>query len=193
MAGVLFASEFGDWLARRSGRAASGGRHPDAIVVLGYPGRSAVDQAVQGWRVRMAVDAQRRWGCRTVVFSGGAVKGDRTEASQMGDRARSMGLPAECVVLEEAARSTWENVHLSRPLIGDAQVVAIVSDGLHAHRAQRYWHRQFPEAPEVVVIDPAYRLFDHWWVKLPSAGAQAVRALRDLGLALRSTRGQSPA
>lgn len=186
LAAVVLAGELGDWLARRSGRSLPAGQHPDALVVLGFPGHTAVTRAVQGWRVRMAVGAQQRWGCRTVVFSGGAVKGDRTEASQMAARARSLGLAEGCIVVEAHARSTWENVHLSRPLVRDASLVAIVSDGLHAHRAKRYWHRQFPEAREVVVVDPAYRLLDHWWVKLPSAAAQLARALRDLMLAVRS-------
>ncbi len=151
---------------------------PGAVVVLGFGGDTPVARSVQRWRVSMALDAAARHGSSMVVFTGGASKSQATEASQMADEALRQGLPASSIVLEERASSTWQNVHLSVPLVSGAHHIVIVSDGLHARRARNYWIAQSPA--DTVIVDDVYRPGDHFWLKTPAALAELLRLGRDV-------------
>jgi uncharacterized SAM-binding protein YcdF (DUF218 family) len=149
------------------------------LVVLGLPGTNAAMRAVQRWRVAMALRARTRWQDATVVFTGGSRHGSTSEAGQMANLARQRGLSPDAIVLEEEARTTWENVSFAQPLTGDAELIVLVSDGLHAERARRYWMLQYPHSRSHVVVDPDYRFLDHLWLKTPSTLAQLWRLARN--------------
>lgn len=148
---VLAASEWLTW--RASVQALPLGRldpaigEPDEVVlVLGFASSSSGRvNAVQRWRTRIAVRSVDPR-TATFVFSGAATRSERSEAALMADYAVAvLGVPADRVVLEEQARSTWENIRFSLPLIGDAPSVRIASNTFHALRARRYLAQQAPE------------------------------------------------
>ncbi len=96
----------------------------------------------------------------------------------MADIATSLGYPGPtnpAVILETNATSTWENVHGSAPLVEGADIVILVSDPLHARRAQRYWHQQHPGDTDRVFVTDGSPRFADWWMKIPTAAVSAVR------------------
>jgi uncharacterized SAM-binding protein YcdF (DUF218 family) len=65
----------------------------------------------------------------------------------MASYAESVGVPAGLIETETRARSTWENIEYSLPLVDGFDRLAIVSDPLHAARARRYLIAQRPSSP----------------------------------------------
>ncbi|MDA3038173.1 MAG: YdcF family protein [Actinomycetota bacterium] len=175
MIALVVIGEVADWAGRRGPRLPhdNAATAAAAVVVLSFGGDNPFARNVQRWRVSMALAAAARHRSSTVVFTGGAGKGRTTEASQMAKEARRQGLAAASIVLEERASSTWENVHLSAPLVSAAQPIVVVSDGLHARRARNYWAEQFPF--DTVIVDDRYRFGDHFWLKTPAAMAKLLR------------------
>ena len=108
----------------------------ETALVLGYalaPDGTAQPQ-LQG-RMAHAIDLYKRGTVKRLVLSGGANKNGHTEAGVMRDLARAAGVPAEALVLDEAARSTIENFACSRPLLGSARVL-LVTEPWHMTRAE---------------------------------------------------------
>lgn len=133
------------------------------------------------------MQARQRWGSSTVIFTGGdPAHMGTSEAAQMADIAKSMGLPDSEIVLEENAESTWQNIVHTRKIIGDADVVVIISDALHVRRALGYWHQQDPDVGRRVVGPGEHRLLDHFWVTAPSTWIEISRSIVSR---LRSRRG----
>ena len=97
------------------------------VLVLGYGG--PLSGVVDRWRVKVAVDTLRHAGGGSMVVSGHGGEAERL--------ARLVPSDVQ-VLLETAARSTWENVELSLPLLDDADRIAIASDYFHARRAAQY-------------------------------------------------------
>lgn len=137
------------------------GEPGEVVLVLGYrSGRGTGPNFVQRWRTRVAVRSADP-ASATFVFSGAATgTGNRadpadtadstdptdSEAARMARYAvQVLGVPLERVVLEERARTTWENVAYSIPLIGSAPSVKIASNTFHAHKARHYLAQQAPE------------------------------------------------
>lgn len=147
-------------------------------MVLGLPGKSAIYRSAQRWRVAKAMQERQRWGSTTIIFTGGDPAGmGASEAAQMADIARAMGLPDEEIVLEESAESTWQNVVHSRPLVGDADVVVVISDALHVRRALAYWRQQDPNVDVRVVGPSSHRPLDHVWITAPSSVFEISRSV----------------
>ena len=79
------------------------------------------------------------------VLTGGPTRGGASEASLTADYAvNALGAPRENVVLEECARTTWENLAYSIPLIEQAPSIKIASSTFHARRARNYLAKQSP-------------------------------------------------
>lgn len=72
-----------------------------------------------------------------ILASGGATGGEIAEAEAAALVLRDRGVPAAAIGLEPAARSTWENMALSRPMLEamGAREVLLVTDRLHMPRA----------------------------------------------------------
>jgi len=80
-----------------------------------------------------------------LVFSGGAVARGATEASVMEQYARiELGYRGR-IELEEASRSTWENVTNVVPLLEAVDVIKFVSNAQHAEKARAYLWKQRPD------------------------------------------------
>jgi len=176
------ASELAHWLAsRRPARPGDGG--VDAVIVLGYPtGRGGRLHPVQRWRAAIGARTVARSPGAVVVFTGGPTR--RAEQSEAEVIARYavdvLGLPESRVKVEPRATTTWENVAFSLPFVSGASHIAIASDPLHAARARGYVRRQRPDLAARLVGADDYRLFERWWLKLPSALYQAGLVVLDL-------------
>ncbi len=117
------------WTALRARRLAPDGEAAGmrAALVLGCPPGPALDARVDG-----AIALWRAGRAERIVVSGAGGEADAGRA-----RAIAAGVPAEAVVIEPAARDTWENLALSRALVGDGPLW-VVSDRWHLPRALRF-------------------------------------------------------
>ncbi|WP_223691647.1 YdcF family protein [Leifsonia poae] len=160
------------------GRLDPGRREPgEVVLVLGY--RSAAtgrSNAMQRWRTRIAVRSADPETAR-FVFSGAATRGGRSEAAVMAQYAVELGVPRERIVLEERARSTWENILFSIPLLESAPSITIASNTFHALRARRYLMEQSPELAARLSRADDYRAGENWPVKPLLLGYEWVRAI----------------
>lgn len=172
-----------EWLHRRAahrfpgrGPVAGGGTH--ALVVLGYPAKpDGGMHQLQRWRCRIA--ARSMTPGALVVFTGGAVRGTWAEAEVMAEYAREhLGIPAEAIVTETKAESTWQNIEFTIPIIEHADRITIVSDPMHAARARRYLRQQRPDLAVRLIPADDYRPLEMWWFKPPTAAHELAAIAR---------------
>lgn len=134
----------------------------EAILVLGCPSRDDGSlHPLQRWRCDIAARTMNPRVGR-VVFTGRTGDREASEAAVMAESARSLGIPDRVVVLEEEARSTWENLHYSAQLVEEFDVVRIVSDPMHGWRARQFLAGQRPDL--AAKLAPAR---DHRWLERP--------------------------
>ncbi len=168
---VLFgAVELAHWRASRRGRAGhpdDAAEGPDVVLVLGFPSRrSGRLHPVQRWRTDIAVRSMRSPRSR-LVFSGAGRVGVASEAEVMAGYACGVrGVPAEQVVVETSARTTWENVARSLGELERAATITIASSPLHAARARRYLAAQRPDLAARLRPADDYRLGERCLWKL---------------------------
>lgn len=153
-----------------------------AVVVLGVPGTNRLLRVAQRWRVDLALAAVATGRIDRVVFTGGAVRSERSEASEMAEIAVARGLDPALVVLDEHSRSTWENVTAAADLVGPAEFVVLASDAFHAARARVYWWDQHgADASPLFVVADRYRRFDHLALRAPATVVEIVHRIRRRG------------
>lgn len=127
-------------------------RCPAAVLlVMGaaqYDGQPS--PAFQG-RLDMAARLYREGCSKRIVVSGGDREGDRFSEGEAGVRYLvEQGIPAEFLVAETHARTSYENLRNSLPLLGSDEVL-IVTDDMHAFRS-RWLARHFGLEAEVVPV-----------------------------------------
>lgn len=150
------------------------------VVVLGYPSRRNGDtHPIQRSRVQTGVKVFRERDARLMVMSGGAVKNAFVEADTMVELAAERGVARDVLIAERLSRTTWENVENAAPLLAACDVVLIVSEPLHAARARRYWHQQYPEDASRVFVGSRRRPFERWWLTVPTTLYELAIALQD--------------
>jgi uncharacterized SAM-binding protein YcdF (DUF218 family) len=138
----------------RAGRGAQG-RASETVIVLGFPPRrDGRTNAVLRWRCRIAVRSLDPGRSSVLIMTGAATRGRRSEAEVMAGYARDMlGVPAQQIILEEQARSTWDNIRYSLPLAEQFTAIKIASDPFHVRKAHRYVARIRPDL--VTRLEPA--------------------------------------
>ncbi|TSC79644.1 MAG: hypothetical protein G01um101425_575 [Candidatus Peregrinibacteria bacterium Gr01-1014_25] len=122
-----------------------------ALLKSGEPG--------PGLQRRIAT-AARLWNekqVRTLVVTGGRPDGAAiSEAEAMAERLHARQVPAGAIRTEMAARSTWENLVLSKPLLQDCESVIAVSDGYHLARIRLLaWRQGWGSLPTYPADDPS--------------------------------------
>ena len=93
-----------------------------------------------------------------ILFSGGAPSDTPCPvATVMADLARQLGVPADRIVTETAARSTWDNARYSDPLLRamGARRIVLVTDFLHMRRAAATFSALGYEVERASVPSPA--------------------------------------
>ncbi len=122
------------------------GQKWDAIVVAGcrvHPdGQPSIALAR---RTRLAVRLWKEGFAPKIVFTGGTGEGKISEAAAAAGIARTQGVPAQAIVIEDRSTNTEENARFARELLGQARVL-VVTDSFHVFRARRVFARHFAEA-----------------------------------------------
>lgn len=109
-----------------------------------------------------------------IIVSGGKGEGmDATEAEVMRESAIADGIPAHLITMEGEARSTWENLAFSRPLVGSCTSVLLISDRYHLARIAFLARVQGWETIETLPSD----LEAPWYFELKSTGREVVALL----------------
>ena len=110
----------------------------DVIVVLGYPSldngaisplqKSRVDQAIVLYKKKLAP---------RIIFTGGAVQNQFTEARTMKDYAVKNGISEEVIMLETASQNTEENVAFSFEILKEYNYtdVIVITSNYHTRRS----------------------------------------------------------
>ncbi|HEX6164821.1 MAG TPA: ElyC/SanA/YdcF family protein, partial [Vicinamibacterales bacterium] len=132
----------------------------DAIVVFaGGVGESGTAGVGVQERVSKAVELYRGGYAPSIVFSSGYVFTLR-EAEVMKAIAVANGVPADAIVLEEAAANTYENVRNSSQIARDRgwSRVLLVSSPYHMLRATKTWRKVAPGI-SVTAVPPAESQF----------------------------------
>ncbi len=71
-----------------------------------------------------------------LIASGAGTGAPLSEARAAHDLCRAEGVPEDRIRLEETARSTYENIKASLPLIAPGEEVVLITDRYHAPRAR---------------------------------------------------------
>lgn len=153
--------ELSHYLAARAiaasvpGNRSASGKPTEAVIVLGFPPRrDGRPHPIQRWRCRIAIRSLDLGRSSVLIMTGAATNGPRSEAAVMADYARdALGVPPQRLMLEEQARSTWDNIAYSLPLAEPFSVIKIASDPFHVRRAHRYVARIRPDL--VTRLEPA--------------------------------------
>jgi hypothetical protein len=181
--------ELAHYLSMRAMATFWGGRSrqvSEAIIVLGFPPRrDGRANAVQRWRCRIAVRSRDPGRSSVLIMTGAATRGPRSEAEVMADHARDvLGVPAQQIMLEEQARSTWDNIKYSLPLAEQFSAIKIASDPFHVRRAHRYVATIRPDL--VTRLEPArcYRPGECLLLKAAVLGYEVWSRARRRGIAL---------
>jgi len=151
---------------------------PDEIVlVLGCPAnKRGTVSVLQRWRTRIAVRSTDVHDAR-LVFTGGATRGGLSEARLMADYAvQVLGVPERCIVLEERAMTTWDNVAFALPVLKTAGTIKVASNTFHARRARKYLALQAPSLAPRLHRARDYVPGEHTWAKPLLVAFEAYRA-----------------
>jgi uncharacterized SAM-binding protein YcdF (DUF218 family) len=164
------------------------GRTNEAVIVLGFPprrdGRASV---VQRWRCRIAVRSLDPDRSSILIMTGAATTGHRSEAEVMSQYAHDvLGVPVQQIMLEEQARSTWDNIRYSLPLAEQHGAIKIASDPFHVQKAHRYVARIRPDL--VTCLEPAscYRPGEYLLLKGAILAYEVWARARRRGIAMAS-------
>ena len=136
-----------------------------AVLVLGHADAGPRASRINRRRIARGLAALEADG--VLIVSGGAVAGRRSEARLLADAARDAGYRGP-IALEEASRSTWENMANSQALLEPRARIVIVSEPVHAAKARTLLAAQRPDLAARLVADPnpAPRLANPWRVGL---------------------------
>ncbi len=151
------------WVVAEPLRVVDTPRPADAIVVFaGGAGESATAGGGYQERVRQAVDLYDAGYAPRLIFSTGFVYAFR-EAEIMRGLAIDLGVPADSIVLEERAASTYENVIFVRDIARRfaSRRVLLVSSPYHMRRALLTWRRQVPDIEVVATPAPGSQYYSH--------------------------------
>lgn len=110
----------------------------DAALVLGAAVLGDAPSPVLVERLRHAQDLFDSGDVKAIVVTGGRSPEDElSEAEASRDWLLAQGVPADAILLENASRTTIENLVLAKPVLAehDLASVLIVSDPLHMRRA----------------------------------------------------------
>lgn len=136
-----------------------------AVLVLGHADAGPRASRINRRRIARGLAALEADG--VLIVSGGAVAGRCSEAQLLADAARDAGYRGP-IALEEASRSTWENMANSQALLEPRARIVIVSEPVHAAKARALLAAQRPDLAARLVADPnpAPRLANPWRVGL---------------------------
>ncbi len=138
-------------------------RPADAIVVFaGGVGESGKAGGGFQERVTQAVTLYRAGYAPKLIFSSGYVFTLR-EAEVMKAVAIDNGVPADAILLEEAAKNTYDNVRLTKQMLdrNGWNRILLVSSPYHMRRATMTWSKLAPDVAVVPAPVPQSQFYTH--------------------------------
>jgi uncharacterized SAM-binding protein YcdF (DUF218 family) len=156
---LVFHSNLIWWLAEPL-KISEPARPSDAIVVFaGGVGESGRAGGGVQERISQAITLYNAGIAPHVIISSGFVFTSR-EAEQMKTLAVAKGVPADAIILEEAAANTYQNVVLTRDILvaNGWRRIALVSSPYHMRRAMLTWRKSAPGI-EVTATPPPNSIF----------------------------------
>ncbi len=114
-------------------------RKADAVVVLsgGWENENKLSQStLERYKYGMKL-YQKGYG-HYIIFSGGNMNGNPSEAEKMAEMALTDGFPNETIIIEGNSESTWENTLFVKKILLDRQLktVILVTSPYHTLRAK---------------------------------------------------------
>jgi len=129
----------------------------DVIIVLGGGHGERVDLGVRLYHLGYA---------NKILLTGGSTGCETTEAQLMQGQALSSGVPKDDILLEEQARSTYENAKYSFEIMRSKKFrsAILVTSAYHTRRASMIFNRLF-EGIELTVcsVPNNLRNTNKWW------------------------------
>lgn len=113
----------------------------DCIVVCGYPAdETGKPSSILKTRIDKAIELWEKGAAGYLVFSGAAVANQFTEAEVMKKYAIENGIPADVILEEKKAVSTYHNMMYVREIMEEKQLknCIVVTNGWHMHKAVHY-------------------------------------------------------
>lgn len=135
----------------------------DAIVVFaGGVGESGKAGGGFQERVSQAVNLYKAGYAPRVIFSSGYVF-TMQEAAVMKGVAIDQGVPADAILLEERAATTFQNVVFTNRILlnNDWHRILLVSSPYHMRRAMLTWHKVSPEIQVTATPVPQSEFYTH--------------------------------
>ena len=149
-------------------------RQFDAIVVLGgsvrEPGtlRPTLELSDESrHRTICGVDLYRQGAARRLVLTGGGTRvfggSGAKVAPAMKAWALQLGVPPDAIVLDDEARTTYENALGAKRVLGEATSILLVTTAYHIPRAMALFQKQgFQVTPYACGYHAKDRLTDEW-------------------------------
>ena len=126
----------------------------DIIVIAGCPVQpDGGPSPALARRVERAVTLWRQGRAPRLLFTGGVGTWPPSEAEAAAAHARSLGVPAEVLLLEDRSTSTEENAR-NAALAFPAERALVVTDTYHAFRVERVFGRYFSDVQVVASRSP---------------------------------------
>jgi len=137
-------------------------------VTVFVPGYGGPVRGVERWRMAVAAKTLSAHGGGRLVVSGHGGEAERLAA---------LAPAGADICLETTARSTFENVERSLPLLLEAEQLAVASDHFHRRRVAEYLRAL---APNLLtrVVDPEYGWREGWWVDAGGAVYESLLLVR---------------
>lgn len=114
----------------------------DVALALGCPAEDDSGEAslCERCRVKSALRAFRDGEVRYVLMTGGAAHNRHVEAEAMGRLALARGLPADRLLYEPRALTTWMNLRFAQRIMRERhlETALVISTAAHLPRARRF-------------------------------------------------------
>ncbi|KJS17693.1 MAG: hypothetical protein VR69_04005 [Peptococcaceae bacterium BRH_c4b] len=155
-------------------------RKADVIVVLGGDSGERVERAVSLYRAGYAP---------YMIVSGGQLYRNITQAGVMKDHAVSLGVPADKIILENRAESTYDNATFCKEIIDEHgfKSVMVVSSNYHMQRVKFIFRKVFKNSGTTLVYcaaqEPKFNP-NRWWANNKSIMYTITEYIKFTGYAL---------
>lgn len=114
-------------------------RQADAVVILGggWEAKGKLGKSTLE-RYRHGVDLFQQGYGKYVIFSGGNLWGNPSEACEMAEMAVSDGFSEKEIIIEDSSESTWQNTLFVKKILMEKklQSVVLVTSPYHSRRAK---------------------------------------------------------
>lgn len=113
----------------------------DCAIVCGYPANDDGSPSdIMKRRVEKAAELFHKKKVKYLLLSGAAVHNQYEEADVMREYAESLGIPAECILMENRAVSTYHNMMYAKEIMemNGINDCVVVTNGWHLRKADHY-------------------------------------------------------